>query len=96
VPNLSPSVIWALLVAFVATLAAVCYLIVTNHDPQTLVTVGVTIAGVFGLGVHQAATSKVVAKIDAQTNGVLDQRIQDNVNAVLDARAVTIKTKPAK
>lgn len=88
--DLRPSTVWALVATFALLLAAVVVLIMTGNDPQTLVTVGVTLAGVLGLGAHQAATGKVIAKIDKQTNGVLTARIK---SAVADALAEQTATK---
>lgn len=91
---LRPSTVWALLVGFCAVLGAVVALVLTGHDPQTLASVALTLAGILGLGAHQAATGKTIAKIDKQTNGVLTGRIKAAVREALNEENHVIPTTP--
>lgn len=90
------SATWAFLLGFLGVLAAYVALSLTGHDASGLVNAVVTILGVTGLAAHiekrTQQQNERIAKIDHQTNGVLDQRIQDGtraaVSAVLDERGL--------
>jgi len=78
---------WALLVGFLAVIGAYVALVLTGHDASGLVSAVVTLIGVTGLGLHIEKRTKeqnaTIAKIDRQTNGVLDQRILDGTTAAV-------------
>lgn len=75
----------AAVLAAVTTIALafiVAYVVLTmhGHDASGLVSAAVTLCGVAGLGAHVEHRTRqqnaVMGKIDRQTNGVLDQRIE--------------------
>lgn len=88
------AVVVCLLGGFVSVLGAYVALTMTGHDASGLVSVVVTLVGLSGLGAHienrTQQQNNAIAKIDQQTNGVLDRRILDGASAaiaqVLDAR----------
>lgn len=72
---------------YVTTLLALVALLITDHPvTEVMVLAGPVVAALL-VNARQAAqheqTAAVLAKIDTQTNGVLDQRIADGVRAAL-------------
>jgi hypothetical protein len=63
-----------------AFMAAYVVLVLHGHDAAGLVSAAVTLCGVVGLGAHVEHRTRqqnaVIGKIDRQTNGVLDNRIE--------------------
>jgi hypothetical protein len=78
---------WALLIGFLGVLAAYVALTLTGHDASGLTSTVVTLLGVAGLGVHVERRTQeqnaTIAKIDRQTNGVLDRRIREGTKAAV-------------
>lgn len=76
-----PAALWALLVGFLAVLAAYVVLTLNGHDASGLVSAVLALVGAAGVGVHSEVRIRqqnaVLAKVDRQTNGVLDQRIRE-------------------
>lgn len=75
----TPALIAGTLLAL-ALLGAYVALVLNGHDASGLVQAVVTLLGVLGLGAHVEHRTRqqnaTIAKIDRQTNGVLDQRIE--------------------
>lgn len=103
---MTPGAAWIALLGFLGVLAAYVALALTGHDTAGLVQALVTLAGVGGLGVHFERRTQEqnvrIAKIDKQTNGVLDQRILDGAHKAISTALVehgltgadTVKPKP--
>lgn len=94
-----PGAAWAAVVGFLGVLAAYVALALTGHDTAGLVNALVTLAGVTGLAAHiehrTQQQNRTIAKIDKQTNGVLDTRIREGTKAavadVLAEHGITAK-----
>lgn len=85
-PALAPV---CLLLGFIATLGAYLALTLTGHDANELVPTVATLLGLVGLTGHIEKRTQqqnaVIAKIDKQTNGVLDGRIQDGTKTAIQS-----------
>lgn len=88
---MKPAVAIAGAVAFLGIIAAYVVLVVTGHgdEAQGLAPMVVTVLGVFGLGAHvekrTQEQNQTIAKIDRQTNGVLDRRIHDGTRQAVES-----------
>ena len=86
------------LVVYVTAVIAIVVLAIAGHDDN--ITDVITLAGpvvaallVIGrISTTHAETSSVLAKINEQTNGILDQRIAEGVRATLEQHAPDIYT----
>jgi hypothetical protein len=94
-----------ILIGFLGVLAAYVALTLAGQDATGLVSVVVTLLGVTGLGAHIEARTqqqnRTIAKIDKQTNGVLDRRIHDGTKAAVaqllaEHEATVVVPVPAK
>lgn len=78
---------WQVVIIVVVVIAAYTALAFSGHDTAGLVGAVVTLASVLGLGVHASQNNTVqnaaLAKIEAQTNGVLDKRILEGSKAAM-------------
>lgn len=76
-------------VAFLGILAAYVALVLTGNDPSGLGEMVLMLLSVLGLGAHVEHRTQqqnaTIAKIDRQTNGVLDQRIHDGTSKAVAA-----------
>lgn len=83
------SALVCILIGFLGVLAAYVALTLAGQDATGLVSVVVTLLGVTGLGAHvehrTQQQNRTIAKIDKQTNGVLDRRIHDGTKAAVEA-----------
>lgn len=86
---MKPAVAIAGAIAFLGILAAYVALVVTGHADQAngLAPLIVTVLGVTGLAGHIEKRTQeqnaTIAKIDRQTNGVLDKRIHEGTTAAM-------------
>lgn len=86
---MKPGTAIAAAIAFLGVLASFVVLVLTGHADQApaLASIVVTVAGLLGLGSHvekrTQEQNETIAKIDKQTNGVLDKRIHDGTTAAV-------------
>jgi hypothetical protein len=82
-----PAVLAVLAVCFVAVLGAYVVLALAGKDTAGLVSAVVTLLGVSGLAAHIEQRTRgqdaTLAKIEKQTNGVLDARIREGVKTAI-------------
>lgn len=99
VESLDRGLLVVALVAFLGLLAAYVALAITGKDAEGVVRLATTLAAVFGLGAaqrvqHRATTRKLnnqnvaLARITSQTNGELDDRIEQAVVKALRVAGV--------
>lgn len=99
---MKPAVAVAGALAFLGILAAYVALVITGHEEAAtgLAPMIVTVLGVAGLGAHVEKRTQeqntTIAKIDRQTNGVLDRRIHDGTQAAVKSLLVEHNIIPAE
>lgn len=89
----STTTLTAGVIVFVVTATAFVVLQVTEHPTDKLLTLaGPVVAALLITGRvdrHAADQERTLGKIEAQTNGVLDQRIREGARAALDDAGLT-------